>query len=76
MTQAGNPDPTFAGPRVFTVGTGGRSLIGFDLPARAGTAFRDATHYGVLRLTLNQTSWTSEFDRTDGVAADRVGAGC
>jgi hypothetical protein len=30
----------------------------------------------VLRITLGKGHWTSEFDRVDGVVADKASAGC
>lgn len=76
MTTSGTADPTFKGPRAFTVGTGGADLAPFARAAHPGTRTRDATHFGLLRLTLNPGSWASQFDRTDGVAADKAAAGC
>jgi acid phosphatase type 7 len=76
MTPDGAIDGSFTAPRSFTVGTGGAPLIAFSKPARTGTRYRDASHYGVLRITLGSGSWTTEFDRTDGVVADKASAGC
>ena len=65
------------GIRQFVVGTGGKSLYRFaSATARTGTRHRDDRHYGVLRLTLGPTSWSSEFRRTDGQVSDRAAAGC
>jgi hypothetical protein len=76
MTWDGAIDTTYTAPRSFTVGTGGAPLFSFSKPLRTGTRYRDASHYGVLRITLGPGYWNSEFDRTDGVVADRASAGC
>ena len=76
MTVTGAIDTSYTAPRSITVGTGGASLIAFSRPTRTGTRYRDASHYGVLRITLGNGSWATEFDRTDGVVADRASAGC
>jgi hypothetical protein len=76
MTPDGAIDRSFTAPRSFTVGTGGAPLIAFSQPARTGTRYRDASHYGVLRITLGSGSWATEFDRTDGVVADKTSAIC
>jgi hypothetical protein len=76
MTTTGAVDTSYTAPRSITVGTGGAPLIAFSKPARTGTRYRDASHYGVLRITLGPSSWSAEFDRTDGVVADRASAGC
>jgi hypothetical protein len=76
MTQDGAIDGSFTAPRSFTVGTGGANLIPFSKAARTGTRYRDASHHGVLRITLGSGSWASEFDRIDGVVADKASAGC
>jgi acid phosphatase type 7 len=67
-----------AGTRQLTVGTGGKSLLGFRRsPHPEGLRYRDSSHYGVARLALTPTTWSSEFRRTDGVTADRTGTvGC
>ena len=76
MTASGTVDGSFTAPRSVTVGTGGAPLIRFSKAARSGTRYRDAAHHGVLRITLGKGSWTSEFDRVDGVVADKASAGC
>ena len=76
MTASGTVDGSFTAPRSVTVGTGGAPLIRFSKAARSGTRYRDAAHHGVLRITLGKSYWTSEFDRVDGVVADRASAGC
>jgi hypothetical protein len=76
MTPDGAIDGSFTAPRSITVGTGGAPLIAFSKPARTGTRYRDARHHGVLRITLGNGYWATEFDRTDGVVADKASAGC
>jgi hypothetical protein len=76
MTPQGHLSALGAGIRQITAGTGGRSLIAFSTTPREGTRYRDAAHYGVLRLQLTATTWASSFVRTDGVVADQVSAGC
>jgi acid phosphatase type 7 len=65
-----------AGVREIVVGTGGNSLYTFSTPPRASSRYRDDNHYGVVRLTLAPTSWSTEFHRTDGQIADQAAAGC
>jgi hypothetical protein len=77
MTPQGHLSPTGAGIRQITVGTGGRSLLGSRIPPHPeGIRYRDFDHYGVIRLALSPTGWSTEFRRTDGVIADRAAAGC
>jgi hypothetical protein len=76
MTPDGAIDGSYTAPRSITVGTGGAPLIAFSKPARTGTRYRDASHYGVLRITLGDGYWATEFDRIDGVVADKASAGC
>lgn len=76
MTASGTVDGSFTAPRSVTVGTGGARLIRFSKAARSGTRYRDAAHHGVLRITLGKGYWRSEFDRVDGVVADKASAGC
>ncbi len=53
------------GLRQFTVGTGGRSLSQFGLPARhSAVRFNEA--FGVLVLTLNPNGYEWEFRTVDG----------
>jgi acid phosphatase type 7 len=65
-----------AGVRELVVGTGGNSLYRYSTPPRSSSRYRDDRHYGVLRLTLAPTSWSSAFHRTDGRVADPAAAGC
>jgi hypothetical protein len=76
LDRNGVPVSSVPGTRLFVVGTGGRSLLGQRNAGHAGILYRDFNHYGVLRMVLSDTSWTSQFRRTDGVIADQVGAGC
>jgi acid phosphatase type 7 len=76
MTPDGAIDRSYTAPRSFTVGTGGAPLIPFSTAARTGTRYRDASHHGVLRITLGNGYWATEFDRIDGVVADKASAGC
>lgn len=77
LDPAGHLHADGQGIRQITVGTGGRSLLGSRVPPHPeGLRYRDFDHYGILRLALSPTGWSSEFRRTDGVIADRAGAGC
>jgi len=58
------------------VGTGGAKLVPFSKPTRTGTRYRDASHHGVLRITLGTGSWITEFDRIDGLVADKASGSC
>ena len=59
LNATGTPDPG-RGIRYFTVGMGGDSHQGFGTPI-AGSEARDATSYGVLKLTLHATSYDWKF---------------
>jgi acid phosphatase type 7 len=76
MTPDGAIDRSYTAPRSFTVGTGGAPLIPFSTAPRTGTRYRDASHHGVLRITLGNGVWATEFDRIDGVVADKASAPC
>jgi hypothetical protein len=76
MHPLGRLMPYGTGVREIVVGTGGASLYRFSAPARSSSRYRDDGHYGVLKLTLAPTSWSSAFYRTDGQVADRASAGC
>jgi hypothetical protein len=65
-----------AGVRELVVGTGGTGLYHFSTSPRWSSRDRDDGHYGVLKLTLSSTSWSSAFVRTDGQVADQATAGC
>jgi acid phosphatase type 7 len=76
MTWDGHVAPLGRGIRQIVVGTGGRSLLAFTDPPREGVRHRDDQHFGVLKLTLRDGGWSSEFHRVGGVVDDRVAAGC
>lgn len=59
QTSAGVADPTF-GVRQIVVGTGGRSHSGF-VTIEPNSEVRNSTDYGVLKLTLQETSYTWQF---------------
>ena len=63
------PGPPFGIPQ-FVVGTGGRSLVGFDGPPLPGTAIRDASAFGVLELALRAGRFDWRFLSTGGPLAD------
>jgi hypothetical protein len=65
-----------AGTRQVIVGTGGRSLIAFRGKAQANSIFRDARHFGYLRLTLSGTGIRTEFVSETGAVIDRHAFGC
>jgi hypothetical protein len=61
LTPSGEADPA-QGIREFVVGTGGRSLNDFKLdPDPTKTEARDASTFGVLKLTLHPSSYDWEF---------------
>ena len=76
MTWDGHAAAFGRGIRQIVVGTGGRSVLPFTNPPREGTRYRDDQHFGVLKLTLRDGSWSSAFHRTDGIVDDSVAAGC
>ena len=49
------------GARSFVVGSGGNDLYGFEDEAQAGSEFRNARDFGVLRLDLYESSYEWEF---------------
>jgi PKD repeat protein len=55
MNATGGLDPT--GMREIVVGSGGRKLYPFKATPHVGSEFRNATHYGVLTLTLHANSF-------------------
>ena len=59
QTPQGNADATY-GIRHFTVGTGGKSLYGFNTPLPTSEVRHNAG-YGVLRMTLRDGSYDWEF---------------
>jgi hypothetical protein len=60
----------------IVVGTGGKSLRLFDRPAPAGTQFQDATHFGVVRMSLDDAGYSGQFVATDGSIPDSFSGGC
>jgi hypothetical protein len=71
----GQPDPV-RGIRSFTVGTGGARLYSFRAP-QPNSEVRDASTYGVLRLTLGETGYQWAFIPVGGgVARDEGQAQC
>ena len=76
MTWDGRVAAGGRGIRQIVVGTGGRSVLPFTDPPRAGTRHRDDQHFGVLRLTLREGGWSSSCHRTEGTVDDGVAAGC
>lgn len=58
QNPSGTADPS--GMRQFVVGTGGAGLTGFGTPA-ANSEVRNSTTYGVLKLTLNASSYQWQF---------------
>jgi hypothetical protein len=73
QTPSGVLDPD-GGIRQFTVGTGGYNLVGYryDLPS---SQFR-AQEFGVLKLTLNETSYDWAFVNTSGAVLDSGSQAC
>jgi Calcineurin-like phosphoesterase len=71
----GQPNIT-SGMRELIVGTGGRSHIAFTGTVHAGSKFRDDTLFGVVRMKLTATGWSSEFRRENNTIVDKVAAGC
>jgi hypothetical protein len=67
QTPAGVASPT--GIRQFIVGTGGKMLHGFGT-VRANSEVRVGGVYGVLRMTLNPTSYDWRLQGTDGGTHD------
>lgn len=59
MNAAGSLDPN--GMRELVAGTGGRKLYPFNATPDVGSEFRNATHYGVLTLTLHPNSFDWQF---------------
>ena len=57
------------GIREFVVGTGGKNHYGFGTqPPLTGEVVRDASTYGVLKLTLHPTSYDWQFITDPGSA--------
>jgi chitodextrinase len=69
-------DPSY-GIRQFVVGTGGRDLYGFNSPPAANESVRDASSFGVLRLTLHSSGYSWRFAAEGaGTLADAGSAPC
>ncbi len=73
QTPDGLPDPTY-GVREIIVGTGGLAHAAFGTIA-PNSAVRDATSYGVLKLTLDAGSYTWEFVPVAGSTFTDSGSG-
>jgi hypothetical protein len=69
----GRADPA-RGIRGFVVGTGGRSLYELGLP-KPNSEARQASSYGVLKLSLHATSYDWEFLPVAGSSFTDVGTG-
>jgi hypothetical protein len=75
QTPNGNADPT-RGIRQFIVGTGGKSHSVINAPI-ANSEVRNNDTYGVLKLTLNPTSYSWQFTPdTAGKFSDSGSASC
>jgi hypothetical protein len=59
----------------FVVGTGGAELSPFGT-VRANSAVRNAGSHGVLKLTLDEASYSWEFISADGASIDTGNANC
>jgi hypothetical protein len=65
------------GIREFVVGTGGHSLTRFSSKPAPGSEYRYNASFGLLRLTLDEASFTWEFDPVAGGAVrDGGGQSC
>jgi hypothetical protein len=62
--------------RQVIIGTGGRPLLAFRGTVQPNSLFRDARHYGYLRLTLTGTGITTAFISGTGALIDRHSFGC
>jgi hypothetical protein len=60
--------------RQFVVGTGGRSHYGFGTPLPTSEV-RDATSYGVLKLTVDASSYGWQFIPVAGSSFSDSGSG-
>ena len=70
--QDPNARATEAGIRQFVVGTGGGGLYSFGNP-EPNSEFREASTFGVLKLTLHPTSYEWEFVSSAGEVVDAGG---
>lgn len=73
-----NGNPSAYGVAQFIVGTGGRDLEPFDtsMPKPAALQAADATHFGVLKLTLQSSSAGFAFQTTGGATVDSGTLAC
>lgn len=71
QSPAAAADPN--GLRQFTVGTGGRSLDGFLSP-QPNSVVRDASAYGVLKMTLHSNSYDWRFVPVEGESFEDSGS--
>jgi acid phosphatase type 7 len=72
---SGSPDRT--GPREFIVGTGGDSHASPPTSAAANSHVRDATTFGILRLTLRADGYDWSFvPEAGGSFTDAGSDGC
>lgn len=73
QTTAGTADPTF-GIREFVAGTGGRALRPFVTTA-VNSEIKDASTFGVLKLTLHASSYDYSFIPIAGATFTDAGSG-
>jgi hypothetical protein len=73
-----NGNPSTYGVAEFLVGTGGRDLEAFDtsMPKPAALRASDATHFGALKLTLQQGAMNFAFQTTGGTTVDSGSLAC
>jgi hypothetical protein len=71
--QSPTGEATAIGIREFVVGTGGSRHYGLLATPNANFEFGDATAFGVLRLTLNDSSYSWEFVDASGAVLDTGG---
>jgi hypothetical protein len=72
--QTGNGSADPHGIRQFVVGTGGAARYPFGPPTR-NSEIRNNTTFGVLKLTLHQTSYDWTFVPVKGAAFSDSGSG-
>ena len=71
----GAPDPN-NGITQFTVGTGGGDHTGLSTPTAANSVVRNTSSFGVLALTLHQSSYSWTFIPATGSLTDSGSASC
>ncbi|MCV0404469.1 MAG: DNRLRE domain-containing protein [Chloroflexi bacterium] len=74
MAPNGSADSTY-GLRQFVIGTGGHSLRAFGT-TQPNSEFRAATDFGILRLTLDASSYDWAFVSTTGAVLDSGTGNC